>query len=63
MWIQKIIKHGTSLAVVIPAQLCRDAELKRKDFVLLFLDNDNLLKIKRVDRAEALVLLDKEIHI
>ena len=28
MTIQKIIKHGNSLAVVIPANICRDLELK-----------------------------------
>ena len=29
----KIIKVGNSLAIVIPAQICRDLEIRRGDFL------------------------------
>ena len=35
MTIQRIIKHGNSLAVVIPANICRELELKLGDHLEL----------------------------
>ena len=38
MIIQKVIKHGSSLAVVIPAQFARDLDWKRGDYVEMVVD-------------------------
>ena len=35
MRFQKVIQHGTSLAVVIPAPICRELEIHRGDSLLL----------------------------
>ena len=36
MYLQKIIKHGNSLAVVLPVQLCHAWEIKRGDNIAIF---------------------------
>ena len=35
MTYQKVIRHGNSLAVVIPAQICRELKIYRSDVVLM----------------------------
>ena len=35
MRFQKVIKHGNALAVVIPAAICRELQIKRGDVVRL----------------------------
>lgn len=32
---QKVLKHGCSLAIVIPAQVCREVKIRRGDMVIL----------------------------
>ena len=44
MLVQKIIKHGNSLAIVIPANLCKVQGLKRGDFLVLrFRDDETFI--------------------
>jgi antitoxin component of MazEF toxin-antitoxin module len=32
---QRVLKHGCSLAIVIPAQVCRELNIRRADIVTL----------------------------
>ena len=45
MLVQKIIKHGNSLAVVIPAQICQQLKIARGDFVVLMLPNQYVIML------------------
>ena len=42
MTYQKILKHGHSLAVVIPAQIARDLKWKRGDWVRMGVFGDDI---------------------
>lgn len=44
MTIQKIIRHGNALAVVIPAQFCRALKWKRGQHLELYIADDGAFK-------------------
>ena len=62
MWVKKILRHGNSLAVVVPIELRRSLQINRGDFVIIALGNDNTFHIKKIPREKAAELLDKDIQ-
>lgn len=62
VWVQKIIKVGDSLAVVVPADLRRTLEINKGDFVVLVLGSNDTLYISKITPDTAKSLLEKDIH-
>ena len=63
MYVKKVIKHGNSLAVVIPADLCRDLLINRGDFVALAWDKDNGIVLRPITNETARSLKEKDVKI
>lgn len=49
MYVKKIIKHGNSLALVIPVEVCRHYDFKRGDFCLVSVDGENDIVVQKFD--------------
>lgn len=62
MYLQKIIKHGNSLAVVLPVQLCRAGDFKRGDNIALIVKDEGFLIVQKVKDEDYQTLVEKEIH-
>ncbi len=58
---RKVLRHGNSLAIVLPAQVCRHLQIARGDFVLMGLTEDERLVIKKADASELAELVTKPI--
>ena len=61
MWIQRVIRHGTALAIVIPAAVARAHTLRRGDHVVLALDVYGQLLIRKIPPDMAGKLLENEV--
>ena len=62
MYLQKIIKHGNSLAVVLPVQLCHAWEIKRGDNIALTIQKMEFLVVQKVNDEDYQILIEKQIH-
>lgn len=62
MYIQKVIKVGDSLAIIIPSQLRRSLEINRGDFAVVVLASEDRLVIQKIDEATAKEILSNDIH-
>ena len=65
MRVQKIIKHGNSLAVVIPVEACEALALKRGAFVVLRFPTDKVIMLdfaSYIATPESIRKLYKEQH-
>lgn len=49
MFVKKIIKHGNSLALIIPIQIIRHYDLKRGDFCVVSVDGENNIVVQKFD--------------
>lgn len=66
MFVKKIIKHGNSLALIIPIQIIRHYDLKRGDFCVVSVDGENDIVIQKFDpvrRPDLAELVDKELPV
>ena len=61
MYVNKVIKVGDSLAVVMPAQLRRSLQINKGDFVVVVLGYTNTIIINKIDLDTAKLILEKEI--
>ena len=61
MFIRKIMPHGNSLTVGIPANVCRDLKLKRGDFLVGTIDKDLNIVLGKM-KKEAILLKDNELE-
>ena len=59
MWLQRVLRHGNALAIVIPVAVARASTLRRGDHVALVLDVYGQLIIKKIPREMAGKLLEK----
>ena len=62
MYVQKVIKVGDSLAIIIPSQLRRNLEINRGDFAVVVLASEDRLVIQKIDDATAKEILSKDIQ-
>lgn len=58
----KIIKNGTSLAVVIPKNILRDLNFQRGDVIVFAVAEGDVLCLRKVKEAELLQLKPKIIY-
>lgn len=63
MWIKKIIRHGNSLAVVVPVDLCRKLLINRGDFVAIVLEDGNGIVLRPISNETAKILDEKDVKI
>lgn len=64
MYVKKVIKHGNSLALVIPKEVCRHYDLKRGDFCVVSVDGENDIVIQKFDpvrRPDLMDLVEKDL--
>ena len=59
MWLQRVLRHGNALAIVIPVAVARVSTLRRGDYVALVLDVHGQLIIKKIPPDMAGKLLEK----
>ena len=62
MYVKKVIRHGNSLAVVIPVDLCRKLLINRGDFVAVVEGSNNTIYLAPISNEEAKVLETKDVR-
>mgnify|MGYP001595295514 FL=1 len=58
MWVQRVLRHGNAVAIVIPVAIARALTLRRGDHVVLALDAHTQLIIKKIPPDMAGKLLE-----
>lgn len=64
MYVKKIVRHGNSLALIIPIQVCRHYDLKRGDFCVVSVDGANDIVVQKFDpvrRPDLIDLVEKDL--